>query len=327
MALIVLLNFGAVSAQILSLVNPTDSGIGINFSSVPVPTPQNSGTVSIKNTDNITKTLSIQDINKQFGRTLFIVNCILIASSAIFGYILSGITLRPIQKSMKEQEEFAQDASHELRTPLTIISMEIESIKRTEKKITPVYTNAFNNINEEVQRMSTLVAGLLTLVHPDSQNEIKTRKPFDITASAKVAFLQLEKIAEEKNISYTFSSEYSGNINGVEEGIKQVIAILLENAIKYSRKEDSVELKVDEMDHWVLIKVSDSGPGIAKKDLPHIFERFYRAKNLEANRGAPGIGLGLPIAQKIVKGHQGKITIESHLGVGTTCSIFLPKQS
>jgi signal transduction histidine kinase len=311
MALIVLLNFGVIYA--------------IDNSITPPGSPPHA-IVSFKGANDTSVTTSVNDIYKRFGKIFLVVDFCLIVFSTLFGYALSGVTLRPIQKNMDEQEEFAQEVSHELRTPLSVVTMEIETLKRTEKHIAPSYAAAFKNMDEELERMGTLVSGLLSLVHSDEKNYIQLHKAFDITAAANLAFLQFQKIAEEKNILYTFASMYDGKIYGNEKEIKQVILILLDNAIKYSRKGDSVSVTIEGASGGARVSVTDTGIGISKKDLPHVFDRFYRVKSRTSPDIANGLGLGLAIARKKIELHKGKLLIYSEHGKGTTVSAYLPSK-
>lgn len=316
MALIVLLNFGAFSAQANSF----------DFKGNPrlqISSPDNA--VLANPASSYTTTLD--DINKRFGTVIFAVDLALIVLSVGFGYILSAITLRPLQKSMEEQEEFAQEASHELRTPLSVINLELETLKRTEKNIPPSYRKAFSHIDDELARMRSLVSGLLTLVNPDDTRFLKPYKhrSFELSATVRKAFIQRQKLAKQKKITYTFSSAFEGKCMGEEAGIEQIVLILLDNAIKYTQERGQVSVTVQKARDKALIQVSDTGKGIAAKDLPHIFERFYRSRLHSGTKTAEeGLGLGLAIAKKRVQQYGGRITVNSEVGQGTTFYVELP---
>jgi len=319
MILIVLLSFGAISAQTGSFPNAKVEDWR-NIFSLDAPSRE---AVVVKSVNGTYSETSVADINKQFGKTLFFVDIILALLSALFGYILSGLTLRPIQRAMKEQEEFAQEASHELRTPLSVMGMELEALRRTEKDIKPSYKAAFQSIDEELKRMGALVGGLVSLVVPDEPYRPKLHNSVDISIAAKAAFLQLKKIAEEKHIAYTFFSAYDGKVRCSEEDIRQVIIILLDNAIKYTASGGSVVLSIKRSGKMAIIEVKDNGIGISKEDSQRIFERFYRAKS-SASTATEGLGLGLAIAQKKVELQRGKLTVDSEPGKGTAFRAYLP---
>jgi signal transduction histidine kinase len=321
MTLIVLLSFGAISAQAGSL--PVAGSTSSWRSLFSFSAPSREGVV-IKSLNGTNTETTVRDINRQFGKALFFVDLTLVVLSALFGYILSGLTLRPIQKAMKEQEEFAQEASHELRTPLAVIGMEMEALRRTEAHIKPSYMAAFKNIDEELKRMGALVGGLVSLVSPDGRHRPELHQSVDITATAKKAFLQLKKIAQEKQLAYAFSSTYEGKVKGGEEDIRQIIIILLDNAIKYSAHDGSVALRIGKSGKMVVIEVEDQGIGISKEDTPRIFDRFYRTKNRSLVKQTDGLGLGLSIARKKVELHHGKLTVDSELGKGASFKVYLP---
>jgi signal transduction histidine kinase len=314
LALIALLNFGAFTAQTASLSEPTKSiGMASDRST--------SATVLIQNARKQEVTTTVDAIRKRFDRQLIIVDSLLILVAVIFSYILSGLTLRPIRETLKEQEEFAQEVSHELRTPLSVMALEIETLKRGGKAASA----AAQNISGEVARMNQLVDGLLTLIRPADQNRhAGTSTSFDITAAARQAFDQYQKLAANKRLTYQFESTYDGTTHARESDIVQCLGILLDNAIKYTNEGGTVELAViPASGHRVHLAVSDTGQGIAQTDLSHIFERFYRARHQPATDDI-GLGLGLAIAYKRVTLNNGTIKLESTLGQGTTAHIFLP---
>lgn len=315
LAIIALLNFGAFAAQTTSLQTPTKSvGFG-NSGGVP---PNNS--VAIVNDDSTSTVTTLDTINKRFGQTLIVVDSILIVLAVPFSYMLGGLTLRPIRKVMQQQEEFAQEVSHELRTPLSVIAIEVETLKRNDDNPDP---STVKHISEELERMNRLVDGLLMLVHPyQKMRQTKQAQSFDLTRSAQAVFLQLQKIADSKHLSCSFVSEYTGSVTANQHDIEQAISILLENAIRYSPAGKEISLRIAQLSKKeVSVIVQDNGPGIAKEDLPHIFDRFYRGKNT-GTYGA-GTGLGLALAKKIVTLHKGRVTIESQVGEGTTARIIL----
>lgn len=315
LALIALLNFGAFSAQTASLATPTKT---INFGTAAPEAPPN--TVSFQNDQNQEVTTTIDGINKRFGQQLIIVDSVLILCAAVFSYILSGLTLQPIRKTLREQEEFAQEVSHELRTPLSVVALEIETLKRGGSKAIPAVAS---NIQGELGRMNQLVDGLLTLVRPQNSQQHAQATKFNITNAAYRVFEQYKKLAAAKNLVFTFESHYKGLVYAQESDIAQCLGILLDNAIKYTSKKGTVRLVITaHSNNTVEISIRDTGEGIPKQDLPHIFDRFYRAEHREQNDA--GLGLGLAIAQKRIAANNGRITLESALGQGTTASIQLP---
>jgi len=314
LALIALLNFGAFTAQSSSLQVP---GVARGFGSGAT----SQTTLTFIKTDNASAVTSLDAIRQRFGYTLIIADSALFVFAIIFSYILAGFTLNPIRKIMQQQEEFAQEASHELRTPLSVIAMEVETLKRDQSMSN---RDAVNHIDDEIKRMNRLVSGLLVLMQPYKDTKrVGHIQPFNLAQSTKTVFLQLQKIADSKQLTYSFHSSYKGKVVADRHDIEQVVRILLENAIKYSPKHGSVLLNVAQQSkQQASVEIIDTGPGIAKEDLPYIFDRFYRGKNNK--KDTSGLGLGLAIAKKMVVPYKGSITIQSELDKGTTATIYLP---
>jgi signal transduction histidine kinase len=314
LALIALLNFGAFAAQNSSLQIPKKT-IGFEKTStedfVAINPGNSAGTIT-----------TVEDIKKRFGRTLIIVDTLLLAMAVIFSYVLSGLTLRPVRKVIEQQEEFAQEVSHELRTPLSVMTLEIESLKRASGK-TPLVISAADNISGELNRMNRLVDGLLILVHPKKDRKDELIQPFVLADAAKNIFTQLDKMAKTKHLKYTFTSDFAGKVVADRQDIEQCISILLENAIKYSPVSSSISVTVHaHSKHEAIVTILDTGQGISEEDLPHIYDRFYRGNKGDAK--SQGMGLGLAVAKKIIAIHKGRIAIESRLGEGTTAQLFIP---
>ncbi len=268
--------------------------------------------------------LRITAFENDFLQRLLFFDLILLLGASAASYFLSGRTLEPIQQMLKQQEEFAADASHELRTPLTTISLEMETLKRKEARFSEKNLQTFNSITEEIMRMRAIVDGLLTLVRVNNIDEKKSWSVFNFTEIVNETFLFLEPLAKEKRLSYKIDAVKDLFVRGSKEQIKQVIIILLDNAIKYTPDKGEVSVSLSEAHNLVSLSVSDSGPGIAEQDLKHIFDRFYRAADSNTQKGS---GLGLTIAKKIVENHDGKISVESKLNKGSTFTIMLPNHS
>lgn len=265
----------------------------------------------------------LSQFTSDFRERLLYFDIILFLVSTGAGWFLSGKTLKPIEDMMKKQQEFSADASHELRTPLTSILMELEAIKRTQKKIPKDLSSSFENIKDEALRMKQLVNNLLTLVR-NEPNLYSDTEIFALNEVAQKAFDSLKPIALGKKLVYEFKKSEQLKIRGDIEAIGQALTIFLENAIKYTPS-GRITMEVESVNQKVcLVKVSDTGIGIPSGDTPHIFERFYRVRTRTKSRGT---GLGLAIAKKIIDNHKGKITVKSIVDEGSTFSIQLPLAS
>lgn len=265
--------------------------------------------------------MRITAFENDFARRLLFFDFILLIGASVASYFLSGRTLKPIQQMLKQQEEFAADASHELRTPLTTISMEMETLKRQELRFSEKHIQIFNSVTEEISRMTGIVDGLLTLVRVNNIDERNNWSVFNLTDLLKETFYFMKPLAGEKKLSYKIDAGNNIFVRGHKEQLKQVIIILLDNAIKYTPATKEVSVKLSSEHNAVYLQVLDKGPGIRQQDLNHIFDRFYRAVGSNSQKGS---GLGLTIAKKIVENHDGKITVESKIGIGTAFTVTLP---
>ncbi|MBI2020667.1 HAMP domain-containing histidine kinase [Candidatus Daviesbacteria bacterium] len=260
---------------------------------------------------------SLARFHGDFQQRLFIFDIVLLFGAAYASWLLSGRTLKPIQDMVEAQTEFAADASHELRTPLTTIGMEIEALERTQK-VPKGTKNTLDSIKQEVLRMRGLVDGLLTLVRSEDQ-----KAQFRMVNLNKLITECVEKmkhLAKQKGVILRSEATKALVIQGNEDQLKQVIIILLDNAIKYTPKGGKVEITLLPTTNYSLLTISDTGAGIAEADLLHVFDRFYRASGQKQK----GAGLGLAIAKKIIESHKGEIAVKSKLGSGSTFIIHLP---
>lgn len=252
-----------------------------------------------------------------FRQRLLYMDIILLLVSTGASWFLSGITLKPIETMVKQQEEFSADASHELRTPLTSIIMEITALERTEKKIPLSVRRFLTRIKDECLKMKQLVDGLLTLVRPPESgfNEI-----FNLNQSVKTAFESLAKAAEEKKLNYSYQESSPLLIKGNKEAVNRLLVILIDNAIKFTNK-GFVKITVSRSGHQALTEISDSGRGIPDREINRIFDRFYRVQDAIK---LPGSGLGLAIAKKIAAEQMGKISVASQYGKGSVFTVSFP---
>lgn len=227
-----------------------------------------------------------------------------------------------LQEMFQKQEQFLADASHELRTPLTIIESYASLLRRWAFRDDKLREEALEAIISESAQLKILTQNLLSLTDNRREN-CEQRTSFDLlpiveqtTASLRVTSCREIEVQIEQDLKEL-------HMIGDPYKIRQLLIILLDNALKYSQQ--MVVLKIGATENkWVTIEVIDQGIGIAESDLPHLFDRFYRADKAR-NRKQGGAGLGLAIAQHIVQKHEGTIQLKSCLGQGTTALITLPK--
>lgn len=251
---------------------------------------------------------------------------------SIIGYLFETITDISKQKEIQNQatalameheraqilSRFIRDASHEFRTPLYIISLNVHLLKQTgldEKQIKRLTT-----VCEQVELMSGLVESLLTLAQLDS-NEDHQRMPINLERLVKTEFSAQEAVASTKGITMELNvCTDLPDICGEREYLCLAIRNILNNAIRYTEV-GGVAVQVNRQEDWVIVEVSDTGVGMTQETKTRIFERFYRLDDAHSD---VGLGLGLPIAQKIVEQHGGKISVESKFGVGSMFRLHFP---
>jgi len=259
-------------------------------------------------------------VKKRITVTLVAVNGIILVFSGGLGYFLAGKTLRPIAEMVKEQNRFITDASHELRTPLTSIKTAVE-VGLKDPKLD--LANAKKIIKEnliEINKLKSLSDGLLQLAQMKSSHQIAKHVKIQVKKIIDAAVSRVAPIALEKNISIIRSA---GNheITGDFDSLVDMVVILLDNSIKYSFSKSKIKINARQEKRSLLLTVNDYGIGIDKSDIPHIFDRFYRAGSARKKIGSGGYGLGLSIAKKIAESHNATISISSKINKGTTATV------
>jgi signal transduction histidine kinase len=221
-----------------------------------------------------------------------------------------------LKENYQKQEQFVSDASHEMNTPISIVKSYAQLLKRRGKERPELFDEAIDAIDSEADRMQLLVEQMLLL----AKNQVETvRKNIEITELCEaVRKTFIGAYAREINMK---SFDYSIVVHGNEDQLKQVIYILLDNALKYS--DEKVELEISQQDKLAIIKITDFGSGISPADLKRVFDRFYRIDKARS-RKTGGTGLGLSIAKAIVNNHDGKLSVSSEIEFGTTFTIYLP---
>lgn len=223
------------------------------------------------------------------------------------------------------RRKFVSDASHELKTPLATIKLICDSIVSTENPDPEMTKEFLGDLSEEADRLNRIVERLLTLTKLDSGTNAPKLAPVDFTVMLNAIIKKLTPIAASKNI-VLYSDWGDTTIEPVNldyDKIWEAIYNISDNAIKYSPEGGFVKLGLSASDKYITVTVSDNGPGIPDSEKDKIFERFYRLDDSRA-RDTGGTGLGLAIAKESVLLHNGKITVESTEGMGSTFSIILP---
>ncbi|MBP5442469.1 MAG: HAMP domain-containing histidine kinase [Treponema sp.] len=237
----------------------------------------------------------------------------------IVAWIGSYFTVVPVREAFDKQKQFIADASHELKTPIAVISANIEVLQQEIKD-----NKWLEYIKTENSRMSALVKDMLYLAKNDAGHTDFVFVPFNVCDAVACCVLPFESVAFEQGKKLELNvPKKEIKVRGDEEKIKQSVIILTDNALKNSEKGAVIRVTVEEDNSKVLIKVYNTGHGIPAKEIPLIFNRFYRVDSSRA-RATGGYGLGLAIANTIVTGHKGKITVESQLDSYTQFTVTLP---
>ena len=252
---------------------------------------------------------------------LYFFNLLTFVVGGAASYYLARRTLRPIQDAMEAQSRFTADASHELRTPLAAMQAENEVALRDPKLTREEARELLQSNLEEVAKLKRLSDGLLRLARQDSSGLPKESVPVNTlvaTASERVARgLEGAKITLQDDTTDL-------SVVGDKETLAELFVILIDNAIKYSPPETTIEISSQRIGKAIHIVIADQGYGIKAADAPYIFQRFYRADSSRTKNQTEGYGLGLSIAEQIVKIHGGRIDMQSIVGKGSTFTIVLP---
>lgn len=251
---------------------------------------------------------SEKEMMERFTNTLTIATCIVIILSIFISFYFAKKALTPIVKAYKKQAEFVQNASHELRTPLTIIQAKQEMLLQSpESKIIDKSEDIALSLSE-TRRLSKMVRELMDLARADANNNVINKVKTDLNELVKNVVIPYKEMAEiqKKNMIVNVNCKELVNIDSNK--IKQLLIILLDNALKYTEENDNIEIDVHNVDEKVFINIKDTGIGISDDGLKHVFERFYR-EDKARSREKGGTGLGLSIAHSIVKSHGGSIKI------------------
>lgn len=254
---------------------------------------------------------------------LALVNVGILISAGAFGYMLAGRTLAPIQTMVEEQYRFVSDASHELRTPLTSLKSAFEVYLRQKDPHGLETRTLVEESLQEVDKLQTLSESLLQLAQYQQPNRTLVVTSLSIADVIDQAIRMVTPLAKKKHI-VIIKRIHEGRIQGNRDSLTDLLVILLDNAIKYSPDKSDIALTCKKTDGSLTLSVSDNGIGIREGDIPHIFDRFYRADAARTATKSSGYGLGLAIAKKITSLHHGSINVKSVFAKGTTFTVRLP---
>jgi signal transduction histidine kinase len=347
---------GRASGTIAFLVDPSDRAVGPPGSEYPEGLPDTDSIKAARETGRDVRTVRISDVPVRIlsddvpsGAGLYVIQVVAdrtseqqtldvlaivlvvggllaVVSATAFGAVYARRALVPIRDSLasqrsalRRQREFAADASHELRTPLTVIRASVEHLERHGGEPVATVGSALDDIRSETDHLARLVDELLLLARSDSGAIELERVPLDMGDAATDAAASLATLAQERSVRVVVDPEPCLVI-GDPTRLRQVLVILVDNAIRHSPPDGEVRVTARALGAEVGIVVEDEGSGIRDEDLPHLFERFWRAA------GAPegGTGLGLSIAAWIVERHGGRIAAVNRAEGGARFIVAIP---
>jgi len=228
-------------------------------------------------------------------------------------------TLERLEALFTSQQRLLADVSHELRTPLTVIKGNVDLMRRMKR----LDEESLTSIDQEAGRLTRLVGGLLLLAQAESGKLALVEKPVDLDMLVTEVFQEMSVLAGSK-VRMHLNEIDQVIVKGDRDRLKQVLINLVANAIQYTPQGGEIFLSLEKIGEQGRLICRDTGPGIPAEDLPHIFERFYRAEKSRTRGKSTGFGLGLSIANWIVERHEGRIEVNSKDGQGTSFAIWLP---
>lgn len=257
-----------------------------------------------------------------------IINSLMIGCTALVVFFFASIFLsrwavRPVELAWKKQRQFVADASHELKTPLTIILSNAEMLSAPETFTDKKKSRRMEHIRAEAARMKKLVDDLLTLAKTDGTKGIMVRERVDFSFLMTRTILTFEPIVFDDRKKLTYKVQENIFVAGEAQRLQQLLSILLDNAVKYCPSGGLIWISLNEIDKKnALLTVFNDGEPIPKEEIAQIFQRFYRIDQSRSARGS--FGLGLAIAENIVREHDGKLWVESDDENGNSFFVSLP---
>lgn len=260
-----------------------------------------------------------QEADKNILLALIYVNLLILFGGGAISYWLARRTLNDIEVVHEAQSRFTSDASHELRTPLAAMKAELEVALRDKKISKDDMREILESNLEEVEKLSRLSQMLLQLSKADYSKLDMTQ--VSLKDIADEVTQRLDKNGTRIQIKH---SSLTPQVTANAASIEELLMILTDNAIKYSPADSLITMTLSKRAGKACFEITNTGPGISPADLPHIFDRFYRADSSRTGGHKAGYGLGLSLAKKIVEIHHGELSASSALGHATTFTVLLP---
>ncbi|MEG2014149.1 MAG: HAMP domain-containing sensor histidine kinase [Clostridia bacterium] len=305
--------------ELLSIILKADSNAGISVFRQQryLKKTLNNGLVKIVVLDTSNQQNSIFS----FALTSVIVTISGLVAYFAISYFLAHIALQPIEESWHKQKQFVADASHELKTPLSVILANTEILSSHQEETVASQMKWIDNTKIEAQRMSELISNMLFLTKSDS-GVVYEKCRTNFTDCVEEIVLTHDAVMYEQHKTFTYTADKDVFVYGNGAQLKQVVAILVDNATNYSLSDGYIYLSMKKNENNAILKVTNNSDQISPEKLKHIFDRFY-VVDASRSREKGGAGLGLSIAKVICEQHNGKIACESN-ATETTFTVTLP---
>lgn len=253
---------------------------------------------------------------KQTMLSYFSIGGIALLAFLGISFIIAHLAVKPVETSVKQQKQLVSDMSHELKTPITVIAANTEILLSNQELNESDNIKWIGYIKDETARMTDLVNTMLYLAKTDEADAKPTLTEVDLTTVTMEMCLPFESICFEKGKQFSFFADEDVIVLGEESSLKQLLAILVDNAIKYSNENGHIEVHLKKQSEKAVLSVYNTGEPIPKEHMPYIFERFYRADKARS-RANGGSGLGLSIAKRIIENNNACISVTSNQANGT----------
>ncbi len=238
------------------------------------------------------------------------------------GILVRLTDITQFKRYERSKKEFIANISHELKTPIAIINSILETLLEEEKGYEK--RRMIERALRRTQEMKNIVDDLLIITRLESGEEKLHKRIVNLKELVNVVFDMLKEIADSSKVELLNTVDENVNIYADEEKMSLLLLNLVDNAIKYNRKNGKVIVRGCRKGDHVLIEVSDTGIGIPKEHIPFIFERFYRVDR-SRSRELGGTGLGLSIVKHVALSHGGKVEVDSKEGEGSTFRVYIPQ--
>ena len=264
----------------------------------------------------------VRNASDDIEAVIYTIDGLLLFVIAFSSYFLAGRTLKPIKDTLDAQAKFSADASHDLRTPLAIIITESEVLLQGKDPGISEYKKVIESNIEEAKKMNALVSDLLVIAR--GENSILEKERVDISALLSSIIPKMKQQIDNKRLALVQNIEKNIFVSINTKDIERIIKNILQNAINYT-KAGTIQVTLKQKDKKVVIEITDTGVGISEKDLPFVFDRFFKAEH--SRNDESGSGLGLPIAKTLLDRYGGTLDITSELGLGTKATIVFKSNS